>query len=102
MNINTIAGFDWDEHNSGKCQKHGVALDEIEALFADGLSVRPDLAHSSAEERFQGIGRTRAGRHVFIVFTFRVIDGQRHIGPISARYMHRREVASYEEENPDL
>ncbi len=95
----SVAGFDWDEHNSAKCQKHGVALVEIEALFEDGLAVQPDIIHSDVEERFQGIGRTRTGRHVFIVFTLRVIDGEQHIRPISARYMHDKEVRHYEEEN---
>ncbi|MBC7284485.1 BrnT family toxin [Hoeflea sp.] len=96
----SIAGFDWDAHNSGKCQKHGVTLAEVEALFEDGLAVLPDIAHSATEERFKGIGRTRAGRHVFVVFTLRVIDGARLIRPISARYMHDKEVRHYEEENP--
>jgi uncharacterized protein len=98
----SVAGFDWDTHNIGKCQKHGVALDEIETLFADGLAVRPDIAHSNAEERFQGIGRTRAGRHIFVVFTIRFLDGGRHIRPVSARYMHDKEVTRYAQDNPAL
>lgn len=28
-----IAGFNWDNGNSEKCQKHGVSIEEIEALF---------------------------------------------------------------------
>ncbi len=97
-----VIGFDWDEHNIGKCKKHGVALDEIEAVFADGLAVRPDITHSNAEERFQGIGQARAGRHIFVVFTIRMIDGARHVRPISARYMHDKEVSRYEQDNPAL
>lgn len=70
-----VAGFDWDDHNSDKCQKHGVMLEEIEALFQNELFVRPDIAHSQAEERFIGIGHSRTGRYIFVVFTLRVING---------------------------
>ena len=28
-----VSGFDWDEGNKSKCQKHGVSIAEIEALF---------------------------------------------------------------------
>jgi uncharacterized DUF497 family protein len=37
-----------------------------------------------------------------IVFTLRAYEDAFYIRPISARYMHRREIESYEEENPDL
>ena len=94
--------FDWDEHNRDKCQKHGVSLGEIEALFASGLAVRPDIAHADVEERFQAIGKTAAGRHVFLVFTFRRRDGGQVIRPISARYMHLKEVKAYEKANSDV
>jgi uncharacterized protein len=39
---------------------------------------------------------------VFIVFTFRRKGDEVLIRPISARYMHRKEVEAYEKENPDL
>jgi hypothetical protein len=39
---------------------------------------------------------------VFLVFTVRLKGGRRLIRPISARYMHAKEVASYEKENPQL
>jgi len=29
----TVAGFDWVDGNHAKCQKHGVSIAEIEALF---------------------------------------------------------------------
>ncbi len=65
---------------------------EIEALFRGGLAVRPDIVHSAIEERFQGFGRTQAGRHVFVVFTVRIIESAQCIRPISARFMHDKEV----------
>lgn len=98
-----VGGFDWDEGNTAKCRKHGVSRTEIEALFTSGrVFVGPDVAHSSDEERFQAIGRAEGGRFVFVVFTFRLRDGIRHLRPIGARYMHRKEVARFEEDNPDL
>ena len=90
-------GFNWDQHNRGKCQKHGVLLAEIEALFTREIMIKPDLAHAAAEERFNAIGKTDAGRFVFLVFTFRVIDGAKLLRPISARFMHLKEVRHYED-----
>jgi uncharacterized DUF497 family protein len=100
--IGPIAGFNWDAGNREKCQKHGVPVTEIEALFDRPLMMRPDLAHSANETRFQAVGKNPEGRSIFLVFTIRTISGERYIRPISARYMHRREVKAYEEENPGL
>lgn len=50
------------------------------------------------EPRTRAIGTTKAGRYVFLVFMLREIDGQTMLRPISARYMHPREVARYEQE----
>lgn len=97
-----IVGFDWDDGNRTKCRKHGVPIDQIEDLFSRSLMIFPDDAHSIAEERYRAVGRTSAGRHVFIVFTIRTVRGERHIRPISARYMHAKEISYYEEENSDL
>jgi len=68
--------------------------------MAGPLAVRPDPAHSQAEERFQAIGKAAAGRSVFLIFTIRERDGARLIRPISARYMHTKEIEHYEKENP--
>ena len=92
------AGFDWDDGNRAKCQVHGVSIAEIEALFARPVAVLPDPEHSNAEERFKAIGTTDVGRHVFVVFTVRDRDGVRLIRPLSARFMHRKEIAHYEKE----
>lgn len=48
------------------------------------------------EPRQRAIGRTWAGRYVFLVFMLRVVGGRLKIRPISARYMHAKEVAYYE------
>jgi hypothetical protein len=91
-----VAGFDWDRGNRDKCQLHGVSVAEIEAAFKRPMGVVPDPSHSPNEERFKAIGRTDEGRHLLIVFTLREHDGATRIRPISARYMHRREVEHYE------
>jgi uncharacterized DUF497 family protein len=97
-----ITGFDWDRGNRAKCRKHGVSVEEIESLFLRPLMILPDEAHSITESRMKAIGKTRAGRYVFLVFTIREKQGKRYIRPISARYMHRKEIEHYEKENPNL
>lgn len=97
-----IEGFDRDLGNRAKCLKHGVSSEEIESLFLGPIMILPDEAHYGTETRFRAIGKTAAGRPVFLVFTIREKKGKSHIRPISARYMHRKEVQHYEKENPDL
>ncbi len=94
--ILTADGFDWDEGNRAKCRKHGVTIDEIEALFDAVALVAPDPKHSGEETRFIVVGRNEEGRPMFVAFTFRDRDGVRLIRPVSARYMHVKEIASYE------
>ena len=97
-----LAGFEWDKGNRAKCQKHGVSVAEVEGLFSRPLLILPDAMHSETEERLWAIGKTASGRSVFLVFTIRERGGKRFIRPVSARYMHRKEVKNYEEENPDF
>ena len=97
-----ISGFDWDEGNIRKCQKHGLTLEAIESCFAGPIMVLPDEAHSQEEVRLRAIGRSQGGRHVFIIFTVRMRGRESFIRPISARYMHAKEITHYEKENPDV
>ena len=87
-----------DDANQAKCRKHGLSLDEIESLFRRPLAVFPDPAHSSRETRFKAVGRTDDGRNVLIVFTLRARARGTLIRPISARYMHAKEIRHYEKE----
>lgn len=91
-------GFDWDDGNREKCRKHGLSAEAIEEIFRRPIAVFPDPAHSVAEERFKAIGETNAGRKVFVVFTLRPKAGGIFIRPLSARYMHRKEIEHYEKE----
>lgn len=70
--------------------------------FCLTVAVLPDAAHSQREKRFRAIGHTDKGRGVFMVFTFRKKRDEVLIRPISARYMHKKEVDAYEKENPNL
>lgn len=88
-------GFDWDGGNRDKCQKHGVSLVEIEAVFAGRRNILADDAHSLVEKRFVAVGIANLARPVLVVFTWRTIDGQLLVRPISARYMHRKEVSNH-------
>ena len=99
--LRVLHGFDRDDGNRDKCRKHSVAIETIETLFrANQLSVQPDVANSEVEPRFRAIGKTAEGRSIFVVFTLREREGRRLIRPISARYMHKKEIAVYEKENP--
>ncbi|OZB35143.1 MAG: hypothetical protein B7X44_10770 [Halothiobacillus sp. 15-55-196] len=89
-----IAGFDWDEGNWPKCGKHGVGREEIEQVFSGSPVVMPDPAPN--EPRMRAIGKTAAGRYVFVVFMLREIAGSTKLRPISARYMHQKEIIHYE------
>jgi uncharacterized protein len=80
----------------GTRQKHGVSIGEIEALLSSDPGVAPDPNHSAQEDRFIAVGRNAAGRPLFVAFTFRMKDDQRLIRPVSARYMHKKEIAGYE------
>ncbi|MGA9721637.1 MAG: BrnT family toxin [Candidatus Binatus sp.] len=93
------AGFAWDKANHSKCQKHGVSVAEVEHVLAHAATlIVPDIKNSRAEQRFLAIGRTEAGRYTLVVFTPRQTGGGILMRPISARYMHRKEIEKYEQE----
>ena len=62
-----VAGFDWDEGNWPKCGKHGVSREEIEEMLSGTPAVMPDPFPEEPRMR-----------------------------PISARYMHQKEIAHHE------
>ena len=94
-----VSGFDWDDGNRAKCQRHGVSVAQIEALFRLGPRIAPDPKHSAEEDRLIAVGRTGAGRPAFVAFTIRTKAGCRLIRPVTARYMHAKEIAAYEKES---
>lgn len=92
-----IEGFDWDAGNDRKSvEKHGVGQTEAEQVFFnEPLVVAVDERHSAAEVRFHALGRSESGRLLHITFTLR--RDARLIRVISARDMHRKERAIYEQ-----
>ncbi|MFY9909513.1 MAG: BrnT family toxin [Candidatus Sulfotelmatobacter sp.] len=80
----------------------GFPIPLIESLFADPLAVIPDTVCSHTERRFCATGKTGQGRSVFIVFTLRRRGDEQFIRPISACYMRKKEIETYEKENPSL
>jgi hypothetical protein len=93
-----ISGFDWDKGNINKCTKHGLDRQIIENFFHSPLWIAPDVKHCQTEDRFLAIGVCPLKEKPMVVaFTYRFIDDQCLIRPISARYMHKREAQKYEQ-----
>jgi|SRR5208282_3388383 len=95
-------GFDWDRGNRAKCQKHGLSIALIESLFARPLAIIPSAADSQEERRFCAVGLIGSDWRVFLVFTLRRKGDKQLIRLISARYMHKKGIESYEKENPSV
>ncbi|MBW7908870.1 MAG: BrnT family toxin, partial [Kiritimatiellae bacterium] len=88
-----FSGFDWNEGNRNKNQKHGVQAWECEQVFFNRpLVILADPIHSIAEDRFAAFGCTDAGRPLVIIYTMR----KEKIRVISARDMNRKERQFYE------
>lgn len=95
IDLAEIKGFDWDEGNTRKNEKHGVSMAEAEqVLFNPPLLVLGDPKHIRQERRFHALGKTDDRRRLHITFTLRG-RGEK-IRVISARDMHRKERAIYE------
>jgi uncharacterized DUF497 family protein len=91
--LHACTGFEWDEANAHKnWERHRVTPEEAEdVFFNEPLVVRGDTRHSKQEKRYYALGRTGAGRRLFVAFTIR--------GPllraISVRDMNQRERDAY-------
>lgn len=82
--------------SSRKNDKHGVSMAEAEQVFFNvPLLMLEDAAHSRVEPRLHALGRTDEGRRLHITFTVRKAGSL--IRVISARDMHRKERAVYEQ-----
>ncbi len=96
FNPNEISGFEWDEGNSRKNDKHGVSMAEAEQVFFNApLLLLEDGVHSQQEIRIHALGKTDDARTLHITLTLRAA-GQL-IRVISARDMHRKERVIYEQ-----
>ena len=91
-----VIGFDWDEGNARKNERHGVTQAEAEQVFFNfPLLVLADPKHSETEPRFHALGTTHEGRRLHLAFTLR--NEEQLIRVISARDMHRKERLIYEQ-----
>jgi uncharacterized DUF497 family protein len=94
-----FTGFAWDKANHAKCQAHGVSSAEVEHVLAHAATlITPDRKNSRVEPHFLAIGQTAKGRYTFVVFTPRQSGAELLLRPISARFMHRKEIRKYEQE----
>ena len=93
-----LEGFDWDEGNLDKCTKHGLTRSEVEEFFTREVTLMADAKHSREERRFIAYGSGPQSRLVLVGFTYREREGRILLRPISARYMHIKEVKRYEKE----
>jgi len=92
--LNDLIEFEWDKGSIGKNKKHKVEDKESEEVFFDEHRfIFKDSIHSSNEERFRILGKTKKKRLLFIVFTKR---GHK-VRVISARDINKKEVYLYEE-----
>ena len=88
--------FQWDRGNIDKnFNKHNVTIQEAEEVFSRELLVTyEDVKHATDnEKRFQGLGKTKTGRRLFVAFTIR----RNAIRVISIRDMKKKERQAYEQ-----
>ena len=96
IDLSKITGFNWDDGNARKNEKHGVATAEAEQVFFNApLLLLEDSAHSQKEPRLHALGKTDDERALHITFTLR--QSGPLIRVISARDMHRKERTIYEQ-----
>ena len=97
----SVTGFDWDQGNARKsAEKHGVSQSEAEEVFFnEPLLVLDDSKHSQTEPRFHALGESDGARRLHITFTLR--RSGTLIRVISARDMHRKENAIYDQAKKD-
>ena len=96
VDLNGVTGFDWYEGNARKNDKHGVSMAEAEQIFFNApLLLLEDESHSQREIRLHALGQTDVGRGLHITFTLR--QAGTLIRVISARDLHRKERAIYDQ-----
>lgn len=95
--LSDCSGFDWDKANIEKnWLSHQVSPFELEQVFFNQpLLLADDTKHSKKENRYYALGKTDAGRLLFVVLTVR----RKLIRVISARDMSRKERKVYESQS---
>lgn len=88
-----IKGFDWDDANLKKLEKHRVTQEEAEEIFYLAPLIDEGAYEKSGEKRYRCLGATSGGRHLAAFFTVR----RGLIRNISVRSMRKKERRVYEE-----
>ncbi len=70
----------------------------IESVFGRSVTIFDDPFDPGLEKRMRAIGKDEQGHYIFIVFCLRVKNDVTLLRPISARYMHAKEVRHYEQQ----
>jgi uncharacterized DUF497 family protein len=90
-----VEDYDLDDGNLLKLKKHGINFHDVEEFFTCGDPfIYADLSHSSVESRFIAFNAYK-NRNLYVVFTFRAMDGLLKIRVISARYAHKKEAEKF-------
>jgi uncharacterized protein len=96
IDLAKIIGFDWDDGNISKSDKHGVSMAEAEQVFFNSpLLLLLDNSQDYKEPRFHALGKTDDNRLLHSTFTLRFYGEK--IRVISARDMHKKERTNYEQ-----
>ena len=96
IDLTKIIGFDWDDGNARKNEKHRVFAAESEQIFFNApLLLLADAKHSDRESRFYALGKTDQGRLLHLTFTLGEAGAK--IRVMSSRDMHRKERVIYEQ-----
>ena len=87
IDFSKITGFNWDDGNARKNDKHGVSMAEAEQVFFNApLLLLEDGVHSQQAARLHALGKTDDARALHITFTLRQSGAL--IRVISARGVH--------------
>jgi uncharacterized DUF497 family protein len=88
--LDGLKGFDWDSHNVGHVDRHGVDPAEVEEAVG-----RPHVIITArdaiGEKRWKLLGTSGAGRYLVVVFTIR----DQLLRPVTAHTMNHRERRIY-------
>ena len=91
--------FEWDAaKNRSNLVKHGIAFEDVVAVFSDPVQLREPNRLAEGETRLQVIGKAiSTGPVLFVAYTLRSTPaGEASIRFISARRASRRERERYE------
>ena len=86
--------FDSDEKkNQENIKKHALSFEEVKPVFLDDYKL--DFEDTSDEEERYNLIGTAYGIILFVVYTFREVDGVLKIRIISARKANQHEKSKY-------